>query len=418
MQNYQRRIGPVRTCAIAMTAAALVLLVAACGSTVPGVSGPGEIDVRKLDVGSYPTVPYHAHNDDYAPSFFYRREVAAMRLAEYAATAHDIDPRLKTGYFPYSILPGVMPDKLGRPADLEPIATRNKLVNGFISNGSDKDFSLSIGVAPDDWPKKFTADETIITSMIMQFPDAGLAERAAREFYEADLAVDPDQNQAVPLPKYGEAHSYWHPDSPFLRTMLARGPYVVAFLLSTPGVDLNALRTLAERSYDKQLPLLEQAKPLSTMEMLQIPWDTSHLYSRALNPNKSLVPSFSTRQVLVGRQGMLHLSKDRELAENRLAAMNADQFATVESTMVAHTADAATARRIVTDRLTLTPVARNATTPANLPDSACVENEPSKSSYKFTCIVAYHEYVGFVSHRSLADAQKQAAAQYALFANS
>lgn len=402
----------VRTAALACCA---TLLLAACGSTVSGTAQPGEIDIRKLDVGNYPTEPLNAHDDDYRPTFYEMREVAAMRLADYVATAYDIDPEMKYGALSWSISSGVMPDELGRPADLEPIAKRNKMIYGYKSNGSDNNTTNFTS----SWPTKRQPNSTTVSTIVMQFPDAERAKTAATEFYDADFGAYREQNQPVRLPKYADAHAHWRPDSPFLRTTMAHGPYVIGFLVSTPAPVLDELVALAEKAYRTQLTLLDQLPVLSEEQLLELPWDPDHLLSRALNPDKTKRPSFDDSYALFGPRGVLHSTRDRDYASKRFTEMRADRFALSAGTLVVHTPDADTARKVVADRITPTPSAANAEPPANLPDSACVENKSSLSgSKRFTCIVAYREYVGFVAANQLADAQQRAAAQYSIFANS
>ncbi|MEU8896904.1 hypothetical protein [Nocardia sp. NPDC048505] len=403
--------------ATAMAVAGLAVLLTACGSTVTGTSTPGEIDVRTLNVGKYPTEPYHAHNEDYVPPFIALRDVAAMRLADHVATAYDIDPRLKTGYWPYVISTGLLPEELGSPAVLQPIAERHRLLYGLVSNGSDKKFSLTTGA--DGWPTKSDAEETVVVSMVMQFPDGERAKQAAAEFYAADFAASPD-NQPVTLPKNTAAQSYWRPGQPFLRTMQVRGSYLVAFLVSTPGTDLTALQALADKSYESQLPMLDRLAPMTPIEVFQLRWDPDHLASRALDPNDSTPrPSYSSRLAVSGRQGMLHFARNREIAKSALAALNTDALAIREDVTVARTPDAATARKIVAELTVPYEKVRVAAAPANVPDSACAETKDARfRNGHFTCVVAYHEYVGFVSAAKIDDVHQRAAAQYALFANS
>ncbi|MFG1794341.1 hypothetical protein [Nocardia sp. NPDC049149] len=400
----------------ALLAACSMTILAACGSIVPGTAQPGEIDIRNLDTGNYPTLPLNAHDDDYRPHFHEMKDVAAMRVADHVASAYDIDPRMKYGSLTWSISSGVMPEELGRKSEMEPIAKRHKMIYGFKSNGSDAEGGI---FATTDWPAKRQANSTTVSTMVMQFPDDARAKAAATEFAEADLAATAGQNQPAALPKYAEAHGNWRPGSPFLRTTLARGPYVVAFLVSTPDPVLNSMVALAEKAYDTQFSLLEQLPTLSPEQLLQLPWDPDHLLSRTLNPDKFQRPSFDDSNALFSLRGVLQYAKDRDYAKQRFTAMRADKFALSSGTLVVHTAGPDAARKVVADRITPTVVSGDAEAPAGLPDSACVENKSGAASAKrFTCIVAYHEYVGFVSSNQLGDAKQRAAAQYSLFANS
>ncbi|WP_107654226.1 DUF7373 family lipoprotein [Nocardia suismassiliense] len=396
-------------------AALLAAGLTACGSTMPGTVEPAEIDIRTLDTGSYPTEPLNAHDDDYKPDFITMPHIAAMRLSDYVVPAYEIDPKLKYGQLPFEITRGSLPSELGIEPDLKPIAARHKLLFGFRTTGFDQKTSI----IPSGWPVKTRQNTTTISTMVMQFPDVERATAAATEFHDADFAANRD-NQRVPLPKYPAARAQWRPDAPFLRTTMAHGPYVVALLVSSNGPDLPALTALAEKTYDIQLPVLDQLKPLTEEETYQLPWDPDHLLSRALNPNKFERPAIGT-QALYNLRGIVQYADDLSVAKQRFSAMNADRFAVSDGTIVARAPDAAAAKKIVAERLTPAPVANDAAAPPNVPDSACVEHRQEAFNFemkRFTCVVAYRQYAGFVTGNQLLDVHQRAAAQYAIFANS
>ncbi|MBF6297595.1 hypothetical protein IU459_08560 [Nocardia amamiensis] len=390
-------------------------ILAACGSTMPGTARPGEIDIRHLDTGNYSTEPPNAHDDDYLPQFIHMNKVAAMRLADHVVSAYDIDPRLKYGWSSSSVSSGVLPDELGRPEDMKPIAQRNRMMFGFRTNGSDQNISMFAS----GWPTKPRANSTTVSTVVMQFPDPDRARQAAAEFHDADFGAYRDRNEPVALPKYAQARAHWRPGSPFLRALLAHGTYLVAFLVSVNAPDRDALIALAEKAYDTQLPLLDQLPPLTEEQMLRLPWDPDHLLSRTLNANKVQTPSFDATQALFGLRGIMHYAEDRNYAKERFTAMGAEKFAMSNGTLVIRTSSPDAARRVAAERMTPTFTAGAAEPPPHLPDSACVENKSGLFDDKrFTCIVAYKEYVGFVAGNQLLDAQQRAAAQYSIFANS
>lgn len=407
----------MRTLLFAGISTLLITILTACGSSTAGIARPGEIDVRKLDVGSFPTLPPNAHDDDYRPGFAWMNQIAAMRLADQVVSAYDIDPRLTHGIgIAGSFESDSIPFELGDTITNAMIARRNHLLFGFRSNGADRQTSLLTS----GWPSKTFTNTTIVSTIVMQFADVDGAKQAATDLYQADLAALGDQNKAVTLPKYPGAQSHWRPGSPFMRTMLTHGQYLVAFLVSTPAVELGALTTLAEKAYDTQLPLLDKLPALTDEEMLQLPWDPDRLLTRALNPTREQNPSSNNSFGLYGQRGMRHFATDREFVQKQLTAMKADRFATSAGTVVARTSDEAIARNAVANRLTLTHTRGEAAAPPNVPDAACVENQvpPTESApIRFTCIVAYHEYIGIVGSSQITDAHQRAAAQYALFAN-
>ncbi|MBF6225717.1 DUF7373 family lipoprotein [Nocardia abscessus] len=401
------------TAALACTLAAAILT--GCGSTMPGTAHPGEIDLRRLDTGNYPTEPPNAHDDDYQPLFIDMGKVAAMRLADHVASAYDIDPRMKYSWTPASVSKGVLPGELGRPEDMKPIAERNRMMYGFHTNGSDQNISLFAS----GWPTKPRPNSTTVATTVMQFPDPERARQAATEFHDADLGAYRDQNEPVELPRQPQARAHWRPGSPFLRAVRAHGSYVVAFLVSANAPDRNALIALAEKAYDVQLPMLDQLPALTEEEMLRLPWDPDHLLSRTLNPAEVQSPSYDDSHALLGLRGIIQYAEDRDYAKQRFTAMGAEKFAVSGGTLVIRTASPEAARRVAAERITPTVVAATVDPPQHLPDSACVENRSGLfDDRRFTCVVAYKEYVGFVAANQLLDAQQRAAAQYSIFANS
>ncbi|QIS09060.1 DUF7373 family lipoprotein [Nocardia arthritidis] len=403
--------------ALAVTIGLLTGALVACGSTYQGTALPGEIDIRKLDVGPYNTVPSNAHDDDYLPNFNNMRDVGAMRLIDYVASAYDIDPRLKYGWLTQSLSAGVPADELGKSDVAEAIGKKDKLLFGIKVTGGDKRTTFSSY----DWGQKQDAAATTITTVVNQFADTDGAKQAGDDFYQAQLDRYQGQNVPVTLPKYPAAHAHWRPDQPYLWADLTYGSYLVTFYVSTPKPDLAALTALAEKSFDTQLPLLDQVKPVSDEEMLGLPWDPDHLITRTLNPDKYDGPSFlAGGRKLLGQRGMLAYAEDRDFLKNRLAALHADRYAVIDRSVVARTADEKTAEKVVADKNTLTRTSGETAPPLNVPGAKCFQNSEDRSTfaYRFSCVVSYRRYVGFVSGQQLLDAQQRAAAQYALFANS
>ncbi|MFI9506402.1 hypothetical protein [Nocardia sp. NPDC052566] len=356
-------------------------------------------------------------------------EVAAMRLADYVVSAGDLDPKLIYGVRPKVLKPGGLTDIHGSKAIMEPIAYKNRLLFGLQDIGC---AGCLFEVDPtSNWLTESDSATTMVSTAIMQFPDATSAQRAAAEFYAADLAANRSRyhfypaNEPAHLPKYTDVKAHWRPGSPFLRTFSAHGSYVVSFVVSTPRPELDALISLTEKAYDAQLPLLDRLKPLTEDEMRRLPVDPDNLLAKVVNPDGNTTPSADFHGVL-GVRGSLLWSLDRDFAQRRFTAMKADKVAfhstgLHQNNMVVRTSDDAAAKQVIADRITVTPRLFDAAAPSLVPDSACVENkvrETESTDRRFTCMVAYRRYVGFAESDELADAQQRAVAQYALFANS
>lgn len=412
----------VRLLASALVTAGLAATLSGCNSTLAGTALPGEVDIRKLDVGAYPIEPVDIYGD-YRPSFFQMDDVAAMRLADYVATAEDVDPRMTFGSDAESFTSGAMSSLVGRSTVTEAIAKRNKMMYGFKSEGADRStFILDSG-----WPTvtRGTPDASTVNIVVMQFPDAESAQRASDEFYAADLDANKETNQPLTLAKYPKAHANWRPGVGTARSFNTQGPYVVGLVVTVPKPDPAALTTLTEKAFDTQLPLLDQVKPVSDEEALHLPWDQDHILSRTLNPDQIYKPGIGAYPGIYGRRGILHHIYDRALARKTFEAIGADRFAMTDTALLARGKDAASAKKAVTEPLVISGMTRKADPPPNVPDSVCVENRTGSSGNaaqsrvdRFTCIVAYRQYVSYLNADQLLDAQQRAAAQYALLANS
>ncbi|MFJ2665094.1 hypothetical protein ACIO14_12140 [Nocardia fluminea] len=404
----------------AVLAATLATVLTACGSTLSGQALPGEIDVRNLDVGSYPTEPLNAHDDDPIPDLYEMDEVAAMRIADYVINSRDIDAQMTYGKRGTTVLAGLMPSALGDEPAMSAIAKKHKMLYGFASNGASMDSRVE---TDGGWPTKKAENRLTATTMVLQFPDADRAAAAAKEFYDTDFGMQEGRNQPVALPGHPAALSHWRPDSPFLRTVLPHGPYVIAFLLSVPTPDQQALTALAANAYTEQIAALAKTTPLTDEQVMTLPWDPDHLLMRTLNPEELADPEGSGYYVVTGKHGILHyagdpLPTDRHYIDEQLTKMSAQRVALSWGSIAVRTPDEHTARRAVTEKMFLWQVEGEAANPPGLPDAACVENKRTGAAKRFSCIVAYNEYVGIVSGNQLLDAHQRAAAQYALFANS
>ncbi|MFC6009658.1 DUF7373 family lipoprotein [Nocardia lasii] len=404
-----------------MLAATLIAALTACGSTVTGTALPGETDTRALDSGSYPVEPLNAHDDDPVLAFHERYEVAALRLADYVINPSQIDPQLKYGLDAGVTWGTIVPSSMGSYGAMGDAAAKHKMLFGFHSAAASAERSIYDTF---DWPRKepqskFTADLTVL-----QFPDAAHADAAAQEFYDIDFAAQHGANQPVALSTYPGAHAHWRPDSPFLRVFLPHDSYVIALLVSVESPDLPALTTRAESAFTTQIQALTATTPLTEEQVLALPWDPDHVLMRTLNPDQSTNPdAVGGSYILTGKHGAVHfanrrvLPSDRAYVDQQLTRMEADQVAFTTAAIVIRTPSTDIADRAVTEKLFPWQVRLDADPAPGVPDTTCVENRRSDSVKRFSCLLAYNQYVGIVSSNQLLDAHQRAAAQYALFAN-
>ncbi|MGW5315356.1 DUF7373 family lipoprotein [Nocardia thailandica] len=404
-------------------------LATACGSTIVGAPSAGEIDVRKLDVGKYPTDPLD-HYTDYTHSVSSGTSLAVMRLADNMITGLDIDPALKYGTGVQDILkPGGVDRILAKQS--VPVAERYGLQFGFASGSSD--------IKPEP-AKSLPKNATLTTVTVMQFPTVDAAQQAAAEFERVDFDVAPDQNQAVQIPNHPAARAHWRPGTPTLGSTIAHGRYVISLFVNIAEPDLDKMTALVEKAYSSQTKMLDALPPLDAEQVLRMELDPSLMLQRILNPGKSYIPSSGSFATYTPR-GYLHWVTDRADARQLLADTGTDRISfsgaysswtNTYSTGIAQAFGKGTERllegailmragnidnaKALWDKVLDAPEARMS--PANVPDAKCAQQAATGDVKNFTCAVRYREYVGIVWGNQLLDAQQRAAAQYAVLANS
>lgn len=416
--------------ALAVVLSSAALTVTGCGSQVPGSPHAGEIDVRHLDVGSYAVAPIDS-DSRYTYGYEIGKEVAAIRLANHTVTGLDIDPkfRFRTGLAPMSTDYDLR--NIFSQSEID-VVSRNNLVYGLSYGVAD----MPLGSQNDAAPKA-----SLLTLKIIQFKSAADADRAADQMERADFDNAADKNREVLLPKYPGAHSYSQQGVPIMASTIAHGPYLIGAIAQIPGGDTDALTAIIEKTYEKQLPLLDSLPPLSPIDVLKLNPDPDGMARRLLNPghiwqlNTTLLASYDLR-------GFLHVQSDEVSARKEFASLHIDKFGTSASYPsgfafyhppgfgliysvgtgknqtgddLYHSPDEAAAREVWTKILNAPD---SAMLPKGVPDSKCSELPSIFDVRNFTCAVRYRDYVGVVWAPQLSDAQQRVAAQYALLANS
>ncbi|AYF76635.1 hypothetical protein D7D52_25625 [Nocardia yunnanensis] len=391
---------------------AILAAVPGCGSRVDGSAHPAEIDVRTLDVGNYTTDPLETRFH-YSPSLHDGLLLAEMRLDGQLVTGPEIDPRLKYGTGAKSF---------DTPADAAQILTATSepvlAAAGML---------FGVGTANADQPRpdygEVPPGSTRTRTIVMQFPDAAAATRAAADLERADFQVAADANKPVSLPKYPDAHTHWRPEVPAMGSFLARGAYVVYATVAVKDPDAAQLTELVQKVYDAQTPLLDALPPLDREGILRQPWDPAGLLRQSLNPNGFGMPDF-TSEFASGPRGFLHRIGDQDHWRRVLSDSKVDAFALSGSayegaTMMFRAADPQTAHTLWSTILEPAfPGAVDA--PPKVPGARCGEGQSDTltDKHRYRCAITYRRFVATVDSDQLADAYQRAAAQYALLANS
>ncbi|GAB3207380.1 DUF7373 family lipoprotein [Nocardia tengchongensis] len=410
-----------RRAVFAAAATSFAVLLAGCGSTVSGSSAAGEIDVRTLAVGNYPTTPLDLRAT-YEHSSHDGAYIAAGRLADAVVSGADVDPS-----FSYTALARSGTSYVIAAA-AKPVLDANHLMLSYSTTVSDQprletlyiDHSSGNSSPLEGWENDPTATTFNVT--VMQFPGEQQAQAAAEGIESADFGVAPADNARVSLDKYPAAKAHWRPGIPSMAATLSRGQYAINVFVRTPKAEIDGLKSLATKIFDAQLPLLDKTPPLSQRDILYLDYDPADMLRRTLHPGD--YPKPSEDEVTRTPRGFLH-TLDEQAPWKRLLDDNGVDMtsSTTKGALLLRARDPKSAVDLWSGIKGL--IKDSAEAPPGLSAATCAQNpKPNRASFpqgwdfsdRYVCTVYYDRYVARVGGPQLLDAQQRAAAQYALLA--
>ncbi|MFI9412617.1 DUF7373 family lipoprotein [Nocardia gamkensis] len=399
----------VRTQRIALTASCLALagMLAGC-SGVQGTPTAGEIDVRTLEVGTYP-VDKHEYSQDSSGK---GALLEGMRMSDAVVPTVRIDPVLKFGRG--STVVADAEQALGFVAKVSrPVFDNRKLVVGYAASGADRpDPAGQTNPAP---------DATAVTDALFRFPDEAAAKLAARELEDVDIAVSPD-NRKLTSSKYADAYIHWRPGVPNVGAFMAHKEFVISLFIQRPVADGDDLVKWVDKTLAAQVAQLDRftATPVSKLDTLKA--DPDDLLARvAVADRKNRAPDPATFAVYGGYH-TVHRADDESVHLRLIEDAGVDHIGLVDDSYVARTRDAAAAQKLVTGLLESEGAHYDTLgAPKDVPGAKCLQlnrkGDPDRE-YKYRCYVAYKRYVGVVTSDKEPDVRQKVAAEYALLANS
>ncbi|BDT92520.1 hypothetical protein IFM12275_24960 [Nocardia sputorum] len=406
------------------TIAVLVTVLLVSGCVRQGKPVPAHADLAALDVGYYSVEPL---TEPHVAENRYGRVVESVRMAEAVIDPVEAYPSLVFGLGAVRVAPLPTPVKTSGllSAPVQAVLQRHGMLAGFSVSGSDTEMAGSpiVGAA------------RMLTVMLLRFPDAESAGRAAQEIDAVDAAVSAE-NVPIAIPEHAAAHSHWRPTVPTLAATMAHGSFVINVLAGHTTPDPAALTGLASRAFGAQVARLRDFQPTPEDRIAALPLDRDGMLRRvvpdkpgqwtfpaAIAPGSVRTAGWNAAIWPVGivygpRGAYLHSGRPLEGTER---GQPQESLATIGHHWVARYATVAIARAEFDAHagdLTAAGV-RPAPVPAGLPDTRCGERlDGTEFAPRFRCEVLFGRYLAVVAGRTVTDAQQRAAAQYAVLLNS
>ncbi|WP_181722550.1 DUF7373 family lipoprotein [Nocardia gipuzkoensis] len=399
----------VRTQRIALTASCLALagMLAGCAG-VQGTPTAGEIDVRMLEVGTYP-VDKHEYSQESGGK---GALLEGMRMSDAVVPTVRIDPTLKFGRGSTVVVDAEQAlDFVAKVS--KPVFDNRKLVVGYAASGADRpDPAGQTNPAP---------DTTAVTNAVFRFPDEATAKLAARELEDVDIAVSPD-NRKLTSAKYPEAFIHWRPGVANVGAFMAHKEFVISLFIQRPIADGDDLVKWVDKTLAAEVAQLDKfaATPVNKLDSLKV--DPDDLLARvAVADRKTRAPDPAAFAVYGGYH-TVHRADDESVHLRLIEDAGVDHIGLVDDSYVARTRDAAAAQKLLTglqesEGAHYDPISA----PKDVPGAKCLQlnskGDPDRE-YKYRCYVAYKRYVGVVTSDKEPDVRQKVAAEYALLANS
>lgn len=385
------------------------LLLAACGN-VSGTPLASEIDVRTLEVGTYPT-DKHTYTQTTGSS---GALLEGFRMSEAVAPVVAVDPAMIYGRGGRALVDAADATDSNLLAGVsKPVLERNNMLAAFAASGSDKTQLPG---------SKNTPDATTVTTVVLRFADEKTAKTAAKELEDADFGVAPDLNRKLSLSQYPDAYIHWRPGVANVGSFMPYKEFVISLFIERPKAEEKDLLDWVRKTYDADVPAVAQFKPTPQSQFSTLKIDPDSLLARvAVKDRDSLTPDPRDFSVY-GATKIVHDANNQTSVRKAVQDSGADTFAKADTGAVIRTRDNAAAVLLL-DALVADESDHYDTiaAPKEVPGAHCVHlnsKGDTASEYKNRCYVTYKRYVGVVSSDDEPDVRQKVAAQYALFANS
>jgi hypothetical protein len=202
-----------------------------------------------------------------------------------------------------------------------------------------------------------------------------------------------------------------------ITALTAHGPYVVIQVARcAAGPDCEA--SLAARTLDLQLPLIDTFTPTDPRQFPTLPQDPTGLVSKTLPlpPDQATITSGAAYPPA----GALHLDADPTHTGPALTAAGVD-YASVNLDTLYQAKDPTGAQSLAStlaDNAAAEPGTQRAAPAPGLPQSRCTQMfDPSGLASRYWCVASVDRYVIKVIARQLDNAHQQLAAQYRILSD-
>lgn len=405
--------------AVRRSVTALGALLIATGCTVAGTPIGQYPDPTSRDAGAF-----GIHRLEEPPgNEQYGRVVESTRMVEALIDPVEADPILVNPLSPNGVhlLPTAAKATLLLAAPVRAVLEREGMLAGAAVGGTE----TRVGSSPD------VGAARVLSLLILRFPDADAARRAARDIDAVDAAMSSD-NAVLSIPEYAAAHAHWRPGVPTAAATVAEGAFVISLYVGETKPDPAALTELARKAFAAQLPRLREFSVTPPDQLARLPLDREGMLARIVPeapghwPYPVVVVNTPQRDAswseVIRGEGVVYGPRGARLWNNHAQTDSGIELQAVNGLTSLMRYSSATAARNAYNRTVRDYAAsgmREVPGPADLPDIYCAEDTPrggKKWLLRYGCRLLYGRYQAMVVGPDIVAMRQRLVAQYGLLA--
>jgi hypothetical protein len=385
----------------AAVAAATAWLSVGCAENTPAAR---DLDLTKLDVGSYSTAPRSLRSQ---PSLPQGTVLEGIRMSDAVADSSQFDSLLL-----YLWQADPVPDTASMVPLLgeggRQVLDQYGWVAGYRASYADRP-QLENRAAP----SVFIG----ISILLLRFPDEAAA-RGAASALEPTSWKDFGKTVPVPLPKHPDVIARYTPGTGALLADAAIGQFVVHLILEAPPDGIETQVGGLDPVLDAEHGLLREFKPTPIPDIPALPVDPDGLLARMVTTDPANQPPVSGTFAVYGPTGALRDQPPKFRKNEFYKKWGVDRIGVTADQHLYRVRDHQAAMDMMT-AFTADSSAHEHEIEAdkNVLDERCFEtNSPPPNGLPFACRIVYNNFYTLVRADTAVSAKQKAAAQYKLLA--
>lgn len=385
---------------LAAAIAAASWLVAGCADKSPTAN----VDLAKLDVGSYSTAPRNLRND---PSLPQGTLLEGIRMADAVADSSQFDSLLL-----YLWQADPVPDT----ASLVPLLGEagKQVLDQY---GWAAGYRASYADRPQLENRAAPSVYVGISILLLRFPDDAAALGASSALATTSWK-DFGKTVAAPLPKHPEVVARYTPGTGALLADAAIGQFVVHLMLEAPPNGIETLVDSLDPVLEAEHALLREFHPTPVQEIPTLPVDPDGLLTRMVTTDVSKQPPVSGTFAVYGPTGALRDQPPKFRKDKLYEKWGVDRIGVTAEQHLYRSRDHDAAMDMMAAFVADSSSREHEfEADKNIPDERCFEtNNPPPDSPAFACRIVFGNFYTLVRADNAVSAKQKAAAQYKLLA--